>query len=140
MLDRALRQFEVLVVEDDGEIREVFREFLLSRGYSVRLAADGEEALSLLKDALPTVILTDLNMPKMDGWELLRSLRSDPLLSKIPVAIMTAEERFPAGYRVLKKPFTIDFLLDFLAAHVGEGRPEVAEVDVSPANQSDGED
>jgi CheY-like chemotaxis protein len=104
----------VLVVDDDLDIREVFREFLLSKGYPVRVVPHGKAAIAALGETLPVAIVTDLNMPEMDGWELLHVLKSDSVLSRIPVAVMTAEERFPAGYLVLRKPFPPEALLDFL--------------------------
>ena len=104
----------VLVVDDDLDIREVFREFLLSKGYPVRVVPHGRAAIAALGEALPAAIVTDLDMPEMDGWELLLALNSDSRLSRIPVAVMTAEERFPEGYLVLRKPFPPEALLDFL--------------------------
>ena len=104
----------VLLVDDDLDIREVFREFLLSKGYPVRVAPHGRAAMAALGEALPVAIVTDLNMPEMDGWELLFALKSDSRLSRIPVVVMTAEERVPEGYLVLKKPFPPEELLEFL--------------------------
>jgi CheY-like chemotaxis protein len=94
---------------------------------------DARVAIAALGEALPAAIITDLNMPEMDGWELLLALKSDPRLSRIPVAVMTAEERFPEGYLVLKKPFPPEALLNFLEqAH---GRPATIGADAPPVDQ-----
>lgn len=134
------RRADVLVIEDDTDIRGVFREFLALEGYRVRVAADGQEALALLAQALPTVILTDLNMPNMDGWEFLTALRADPVRKHIPVVIMTAEENFPTGYPVLKKPFRMDAVLRFLEASCSTMSAEDATEDSSTASSNDRED
>src|ERR1700761_974953 len=99
------RQLDVLIVEDDDEVREILRELLVLEGYAVGVAVDGQHALDQLAQELPRVILTDLNMPSVDGWELLRALRSDARLAAVPVLIMTSDEPVPSGYPLLKKPF-----------------------------------
>jgi CheY-like chemotaxis protein len=107
----------VLLVEDDEDIRGVLGEFLADAGYSVRLASDGMEALAIIAESSPAAIITDLNMPRLSGWELLHALAADPKWSRIPVAVITAEERFPAGYCVLRKPFVATVLIAFLSAN-----------------------
>ncbi|MBI5655632.1 MAG: response regulator [Geobacter sp.] len=60
----------ILVVDDDRDCLEMFRNFLLQEGFSVKCAASGDEALSILKDSTIHLMVTDLNMPKMNGIEL----------------------------------------------------------------------
>jgi CheY-like chemotaxis protein len=128
---------DVLVVEDDTDVRGIFYEYLTEEGYRVRVATDGQEALALLAQALPDVILTDLNMPNVDGWQLLRALAADPIWTHIPVAIMTAEENFPPGYTVFRKPFRMDAVLRFLKDACST---EHAAAGSSTANTNDAEE
>jgi CheY-like chemotaxis protein len=107
----------VLLVEDDENVRAVLGELLLAVGYSAKLACDGLEALAMIEESSPAAIITDLNMPRMTGWELLRALAADPKWSRIPVAVITAEDRFPRGYVVLRKPFNANAMLEFLSAN-----------------------
>lgn len=132
------RRLDVLIVEDDDEVREILRELLVLEGYSVAVAVDGREALDRVAQELPMVILTDLNMPSVDGWELLRALRSDARLAAVPVLIMTSDEHVPSGYPLLKKPFASRALLACLAA-AGVTAPAAAP-DRSSSPTSDSEE
>jgi two-component system, chemotaxis family, chemotaxis protein CheY len=82
----------VLVVDDDDDVREGLQSFLEAEGHSTHCAANGREALSLLRaePEPPRLILLDLMMPVMSGWEVLVELDVDPLWREIPVAIMSA--------------------------------------------------
>jgi CheY-like chemotaxis protein len=109
---------EVMVVEDDQAIRESLTEVLAGEGFAVSWAANGAEALDLLHSArAPRLILLDLMMPIMDGWEFRRALRQDTALARIPVVIISADHALPQkasalavdGY--LAKPFHLDALL-----------------------------
>ena len=81
----------ILVVEDDADTRESMRRLLEQCGYSTMCAADGREALSLLNDELPCLILLDLRMPEMDGWQFRQQLWRDTSLAAIPVVLISAE-------------------------------------------------
>jgi signal transduction histidine kinase/DNA-binding response OmpR family regulator len=85
----------VLVVEDDPATRELVRRALEADGWIVRSAADGREALDSMKDLKPELILLDLMLPQMDGFELLGELRSNPSWSEIPVVVMTVKDLSP---------------------------------------------
>ena len=107
----------VLVVEDDGDLREIVCEVLESAGYDPKPAAGGEEALAALDEPRHAdVILLDLTMPGMSGFELRERLLRKPELKSIPVVVMTASRAFdptvlsPAG--VLLKPLDATQLLD----------------------------
>jgi len=96
----------VLIIDDDGDIRALFDASLKIRGYAVESASNGHEALAQLATmaALPAVIVVDLHMPVMDGWELLTILAQDARLSAIPVIVLTAADD-PS--RVAPRPKTI---------------------------------
>jgi CheY-like chemotaxis protein len=82
----------IVVVDDDNDIREVVCQALRDEGYSTIEASNGREAIELLQTMgdRPQLILLDLMMPVMDGWEFLMGIDEDPLLHRIPVALMTA--------------------------------------------------
>jgi len=81
----------ILVVEDDDDAREAIVAILQLTGYQAVPAADGEEALDRLRQPdLPDLILLDLWMPVMDGWEFREEQRKDPTLARIPVVVVSA--------------------------------------------------
>lgn len=106
----------VLIVEDDRDTREMLGRFLELEGFDVQTAANGELALQLLQDEHPSVIILDLMMPVMNGWQFRVAQQNDPNLSQIPVVVVTAagvREDIPAinadGW--LSKPVDFDRLL-----------------------------
>jgi two-component system KDP operon response regulator KdpE len=74
----------ILVVDDEAQITRVLKTTLSSQGYGIRTASDGEEALQLMKDWTPDLIVTDLRMPNMDGLQLCRHIRTE---SRIPIIV-----------------------------------------------------
>ena len=125
--DRSL----VLLVEDDRDGRLLFAEWLVSAGFRVAQAHNGFQALERARDLLPDAILTDLNIPGIDGYELTRRLKSDPRTSSIPVLAVTGYPPFAqdparadrAGCAVvLSKPCDPDALVQTLAALITEAR------------------
>jgi CheY-like chemotaxis protein len=110
---------DVLVVDDDAELRDSIRMTLELEGYRVVTAADGREALSCIEQRRPDLVLLDLAMPGMNGWELHDRLRTCGL--DLLVVFMTgwdhvqteAARHQPAGY--LTKPFAVDDLLETVA-------------------------
>ena len=84
--------FRVLVVEDDAELRGLFRRVLEKNGYEPLEAADGQEALDVLDRQYVDLIISDIMMPVMDGYELVRSLRDADI--SIPVLMITARDAF----------------------------------------------
>jgi len=106
---------EVLLVDDDASFRAVIGEVLRAEGCSIREAANGREALRLLLHHLPDLILVDLMMPKMNGWDLYAELARDERLAGVPVAVVSAIAGMrPAGARALDKPFGLAPLLALL--------------------------
>ncbi len=104
----------ILVVDDDASIRETFEHHLARSGYQVRTAASAEEALALVAEFEPALVITDIRMPGMDGLELLRQVRSaaediDVLLITAHEEMKTAIEAMKAGaYDYLVKPLDLD--------------------------------
>jgi len=81
---------KVLVVEDDMDNRRIVVKVLSVEGYHVIEAADGIEALARAREERPDLILMDLALPNLDGWEATRQLKSDPATRSIPVVALTA--------------------------------------------------
>ncbi|HXF13410.1 MAG TPA: response regulator [Terriglobales bacterium] len=81
---------KALIAEDNAVNRELLRELLESRGYDVVEACDGQEALTVIEQTRPDILLLDIGMPKMDGFAVVRELRQDPRLAKLPVIAVTA--------------------------------------------------
>ena len=80
----------VLVVDDVAHGREIFAEYLEFRGFRVATAADGLEALDKAFELLPDIILMDLSLPGLDGWEATRRLKGDERTRMIPIIALTA--------------------------------------------------
>jgi CheY-like chemotaxis protein len=112
------RARNILIVDDDLEFRGLLRGFLEEQGRHVFEAADGSVALAILRTMLPDLILLDLVMPVMDGWALRRELQKDPLLARVPVAVLSAVAKpNQDGFaHVLAKPLTPSNLLGLLRA------------------------
>jgi DNA-binding response OmpR family regulator len=107
---------EVLVVDDEEPIVSVLKRSLLARDYIVRTVSTGEDALLALAESKPDVMLLDINLPDITGWEVLRRL-APAERERVPVIVFSAsplapnrvQELEPAG--VLVKPFPMDALL-----------------------------
>jgi CheY-like chemotaxis protein len=114
----ANRDGVVLIVDDDESTRETLEEALQSDGYETAVASDGEEALGWLRHhPPPKLMLLDLMMPVMDGWQVLEHLRQRDELPHVPIAVITAigrDLRNAAEYPTLTKPIEIDQLLDLV--------------------------
>jgi CheY-like chemotaxis protein/HPt (histidine-containing phosphotransfer) domain-containing protein len=91
----------LVVVEDSATLREVHRAALAAAGYEVRTAHDGEEALRLLEERAPDAVITDLDMPRMDGVRLTDAIRRDPGLSGIAIVVVTSREDEPTRARAM---------------------------------------
>jgi DNA-binding response OmpR family regulator len=109
----------LVVVDDDDRYRELAAEPFRKRGDRVRTTADGLEALAMCMKEPPDIILTDVQMPRLDGWQFLRLIRSRPSLAAVPVIFLTSLDSEPArllGYQLgvdgyIPKPYTPDELL-----------------------------
>jgi two-component system cell cycle response regulator DivK len=80
----------ILVADDNAASRELIREVLEMSGYDVVEAADGRDAVSRARESSPDLVLVDIQMPRLDGYGVLRELRADPLLSSLQVVALTA--------------------------------------------------
>ena len=98
----------VLVVDDEADIRETLREAVEMVGCTAVLAANGADALRLLRERKPCLMILDLIMPVMTGEELLEILQKQSVFAHLPVVISTsAPQRAPAGIPVLPKPIDL---------------------------------
>jgi CheY-like chemotaxis protein len=123
----------ILVVDDDPDVLASLCDALESEGYEVGGAHDGIEALEAISERRPDLIVTDLLMPTMTGFELLAALHDSPELATIPTLIITAarsaEAQATAGASVvLPKPLDLDRLLRAVSAYAG---PEEARLERS---------
>ncbi len=105
----------ILVVDDDPDIRDSLTFALENEGMTVRSASNGREALEMLAQERPSLILLDLLMPEMNGWQLFEALRADAALAGVPVIVISAApnlgQRLPPGTRFLFKPIKLAMLL-----------------------------
>jgi CheY-like chemotaxis protein len=109
----------VLVVEDDDDLRIELEELLTDDGYRVLATCNGQEALGLLEQVKPHLILLDLMMPVLSGWEVLAAMNADPVLAGIPVvALSTYAAQAPRGVAcTLSKPIRVEALLAAVRSH-----------------------
>ena len=125
--DRAIR---VLFVDDDDATRDGYRAYLTSCGYEVLTAATGHEALALAKGLHPSVIVLDLSLPDIDGWEVARLLKADSVTAPLPIIALTGaglpHERISAMRagcdRHLTKPCSPSDLVDNIRRCLSEPR------------------
>jgi CheY-like chemotaxis protein len=110
----------VMVVEDDHLIRQVIAEALEEEGFEVVEAANGKEALEALRSAHPSLILLDLMMPVMNGWEFRRAQLADPQIAEIPVIVLSAlKDHQVEAQKSFTKPFDLEDLLDTVWDYAG---------------------
>ena len=125
---------KILLVEDNEMNRDMLSRRLTRRGYEVVIAVDGQEGVTLATSAMPDVILMDMSLPVIDGWEATRQIKADPALAPIPVIALTAhamagdrEQALAAGCDDYDtKPIELDRLLGKIAAQltrVGKASP-----------------
>jgi len=109
----------VLIAEDTPEVRDLLVEVLIMEGYSVIAAGDGLEALEALRRYHVDVLLLDLMMPRLNGWELLSRLEQEALAPPSVIVLTAAHdlrgvERHPLVRATVRKPFDLDHLLDLI--------------------------
>jgi two-component system, cell cycle response regulator DivK len=80
----------ILVVEDQADNRQILRDLLTSEGYRVIEAQDGEEGVRAARDERPDLILMDIQLPLLDGYEATRRIKADPALRAIPIIVVTS--------------------------------------------------
>ena len=109
---------KILVVDDDESIRLIYQAYLTKDGHTVEIAVDGMDAMAKIPAFRPDLILLDINMPKMSGFEVAKRLKADPKTDHIPIFIMTSlkqEANIKKGYELgideyITKPMNISHL------------------------------
>jgi CheY-like chemotaxis protein len=120
------RRRVVLIVDDFEDNREMYASYFEAMGYRVVQASDGEEALNVIAREPPDVVVMDLSMPRLDGWEATRLIKSNPRTAKIIVVVVTgfstrndlARARAAGANEVCTKPCTPSELLSKVEAHL----------------------
>jgi CheY-like chemotaxis protein len=121
----------LLLVEDFEELYELYSDFLAGAGYSVEGSDNGVEAVALARRRLPSLILMDLGLPKMNGWDAIRRLKSDEETRHIPIVALTGHVRARFAERareagadvVLLKPCPLNQLLGEIERLLGQHAP-----------------
>jgi CheY-like chemotaxis protein/signal transduction histidine kinase len=124
----------VLVVDDDPLIQHLLRGQLEAEGFKVLVAVDGVEGLTMAREARPHVVILDIHLPKLDGWQVLAELKSDPALANIPVIILSVEEQRSRAFsfgacEYLVKPVEADRLVSIVRRAVQPGAGDILVVD-----------
>ena len=110
---------KIVVIEDDPLIRKLIAQTLLRAGYEVLTANDGSEGLRVIKETLPNLVVLDISMPGLDGYQVCQYLRRDPTTATLPIIMVTAMAR-PSDQRrgfdigaddYLPKPFALTELV-----------------------------
>ncbi|MGH8736975.1 MAG: Hpt domain-containing protein [Burkholderiales bacterium] len=123
----AAARLKVMVVDDSLTVRKITGRLLEREGYQVLVAKDGVEALEQLSETVPDVMLVDIEMPRMDGFDLTRNVRADPRLKSVPIIVITsrtADKHRAYAQEVganafLGKPYQEEQLLGHIASFVG---------------------
>jgi CheY-like chemotaxis protein len=112
------RSTHILIVDDDDDFRDALRGVLEGEGCTVYEAANGKIALSVLLDVVPHLILFDLNMPVMNGWDLYAELQKDAALAAIPIGVLSSngQQRPSGSMHLLSKPVDLPKLMGLLDA------------------------
>jgi len=119
--DRAIKSSHILIVDDDPDILDIITLSLKGNGFATDTAGDGEEALRKIDASVPSLIILDIEMPKMNGFELIKNLKQNSKFKHIPIVILTGthitEEDRRHGLtlgasKYLTKPFSIESLID----------------------------
>ncbi len=122
----------ILIVEDITHIRELLEVTLRFNGYPVVTARNGEEALEKIQNKRPALVITDILMPKLDGFALAQTLRRDPITRDLPIVFLSATYLAPedkdfalnmGAIRYLEKPVDTDELLLTIAEILTQGPP-----------------
>jgi len=121
----------ILVIDDDASLRDLLRIHLSAAGYDVVVAPDAIAAGYLVLRSPPDLIITDVNMPHLDGFEFIEALKADTALPRIPVIFLTSHEEGDlrgkdlgaVGY--VTKPIRADKLLALVAQNVTGGRTPI---------------
>ena len=134
------RDKSILVVDDDSNIRSLLQQELTEAGYIVRLAEDGRKALALIREEIPGLVILDVMMPEMNGFDVAAVLKNDPATMDIPIIILSIVEDKERGFRLgvdryLTKPIDTASLFHEVDALLDQGKSKkkvmVVDEDVS---------
>jgi len=122
-----LKRKKILIVDDEVDLVEVNESLLTANGYEVITAYDGLEGLKIAREEKPDLIILDLNMPKLDGYQVCRLIKFDTTLNNIPIIMLTARDKNidkAQGEEVkvdlyLTKPYEIEELLQSVKGFIG---------------------
>jgi DNA-binding response OmpR family regulator len=120
----------ILVVDDNRDNLEIMRAFLESRGYTVAQAADGQTALARMEEVRPDLVLLDVMMPGMDGWQVCRTIKNHPDFASTRVVMVTAKGGFEDKYEGMRsgaddyvvKPIDLDELREKVERNLAAAR------------------
>lgn len=123
-MNTAVKKSTILVVEDTLSEMELISHYLNEGGFSVSNAISAKDALASIQERLPDLILTDIVMPDMSGFELCRSLKRNPETSKIPIVFCSSKDQEidrvwaikQGGAAYIQKPFSREKLLDVVSS------------------------
>jgi signal transduction histidine kinase/DNA-binding response OmpR family regulator len=121
------RDKSILVVDDDANIRSLLQQELTEAGYVVRLAENGRQALTLIREETPGLVILDVMMPEMNGFDVAAVLKNDPATMDIPIIILSIVEDKERGFRLgvdryLTKPIDTPSLFHEVDALLGQGK------------------
>jgi CheY-like chemotaxis protein len=109
------KQTRLLLIDDEADFRDTFGQWLEFKGFSVMTAIDGQDGLEKLQSGEYDVVLLDLMMPRMDGYEFCERVKKNGQLRAIPIIVLTSADRYDAYPRV--KKLGIEAYLEKLASH-----------------------
>lgn len=127
----------ILVIDDDPMVQQLLLRELQSEGFEVLTAADGIKGLDLARSAAPAAIVLDLLLPRIDGWSVLGTLKSDPAVAGIPVILLSVEEQRARGlslgaFEYLIKPVEPERLVEVVRRAIAPGNGDILIVDDDP--------
>ena len=123
----------ILVVEDDTDQRELIKLHLLNAGYMVHGVANGLQAAGYCLTTTPDIIISDVHMPNMSGFDMIRILKTEPAMKEIPVIFLTVDEggremgEGLGAIEYLAKPYKVANLLMLVAKHLAEKKQPAAQ-------------
>jgi DNA-binding response OmpR family regulator len=125
---------KILLIEDDKILLEMYQDKFIHEGYEVLTANEGQEGFKKIKTFLPDIVLLDLIMPKVNGFEFLKLVKAEPSLSKIPILVLTnifadgedLVKNWGVEYFLLKSNYTPENIMDKVKEIILQKTPDHA--------------